>query len=82
MTFGIGYSKLADFNNTSFAYNQGIGSSITEIFAERLNGVPVSAFAVDPDPQKADHHKVFRETLSISQWGAGLAYKTFLLETY
>ncbi|MFQ8805765.1 MAG: hypothetical protein ACLR8Y_12560 [Alistipes indistinctus] len=37
MTFGIGYSKLADFNNTSFAYNQGIGSSITEIFAERMN---------------------------------------------
>ena len=74
MTFGIGYSKLADFNNTSFAYNQGIGSSITEIFAERMNGVPVSIFNTD------DPYRPFRQSLRIDQWGGGLAYQAHLLE--
>ena len=74
MTFGISYNKLADFNNTSFAYNSGIGSSITEIFAERMNGVPVSIFKTD------DPYQPFRQNLSISQWGGGLAYQTRLLE--
>ena len=74
MTFGFSYNKLADFNNTSFAYNNGIGSSITEIFAERMNGVPVSIFDTD------DPYQPFRQNLSISQWGGGLAYQTRLLE--
>ncbi len=74
MTLGVGYSKLADFNNASYAYNKGIGSSITEIFAEQLNGVPVSVFNTD------DPYQPFRNSLSISQWGGGLAYQARLLE--
>ena len=74
MTFGFSYNKLADFNNTSLAYNNGIGSSITEIFAERMNGVPVSIFKTD-DPLSAISSKPKYQPM-----GGGLAYQTRLLE--
>ena len=48
-TLGVGYTKLADFNTTSAAYGQGIGQSMTEVFAEDIRGVSESTLRMTPE---------------------------------
>ena len=63
-TLGVGYTKLADFNTTSAAYGQGIGQSMTEVFAEDIRGVSESTLRMTPE----DPISPF-QSLAIGQWG-------------
>ena len=74
-TLGVGYTKLADFNTTSAAYGQGIGQSMTEVFAEDIRGVSESTLRMTPE----DPISPF-QSLAIGQWGGILAYNTYVLD--
>ncbi len=74
-TLGVGYTKLADFNTTSATYGQGIGQSMTEVFAEDIRGVSESTLRMTPE----DPISPF-QSLAIGQWGGILAYNTYVLD--
>ncbi len=77
-TLGIGYSRLADFNTSSFAYQNGLYNSYAEIFAEQLYGVNVSEFGYDNNNPNGPY-QIFNK-LSLFQWGGALAYQAGVLD--
>ena len=78
VTLGLGYNRLADFNATSFAYQNGINNSYAEIFAEQLYGVNVDAFSYDANNPNGPY-QIFNQ-LSLFQWGGALAYQAGVLD--
>ena len=77
-TLGIGYNRLADFNTSSFAYQNGINNSYAEIFAEQLYGVNVNDFGYDASNPNGPY-QIFNN-LSLFQWGGALAYQAGILD--
>lgn len=72
-SLGVGYNKMADFNTNSLAHGWDHPSSIVEIFAENMNGVPLDRLNSGGDP-----YRPFRN-VGLDRWGGVLAYQAGVL---
>ena len=74
VTLGVGYNRLADFNRVTTAQGSGAPNSITEYFAEQLNGIAEGNLkGTDTDP-----YVPFRN-YGVAKWGGILGYQTGMM---
>lgn len=75
-TLGVGYTKLTDFNTSSFAQNSGSSISILDFFAQQVTGFTPGELGASTD---ADPHIAFRR-IDPQYWGGILAYQTNMID--